>query len=289
MGSTDEKEPAPRSVPIKVRRIKFQYPAGSLERHYVQGDLVMSHLVAMLSAVFPEGEEFFIRSVRRFADQISDPELKQQVGGFIGQEVTHGREHRELNDRLQQMGYPTHRVDRTVHIGLRLFERFFSPQFCLAVTAALEHYTAVLAETLLTDARAQDMLGHTEVRRMLLWHAYEESEHRAVAFDVMRSIGTSERTRVRAMRFVSFSFLVSTLVRTVISLAMDRSAYNVRRLSASIANLRHSPFFTREVVGRLKSYNQHGFHPNDQDNTDILRRWSAELFGSGGQLVDNLR
>ncbi|ADG98416.1 Uncharacterized conserved protein UCP07580 [Segniliparus rotundus DSM 44985] len=285
MGSTDGKEPAP----IKVRRIKFQYPAGSLERHYVQGDLVMSHLVAMLSAVFPEGEEFFIRSVRRFADQISDPELKRQVAGFIGQEVTHGREHRELNDRLQQMGYPTHHVDRAVRNGLKLFERFFSPQFCLAITAALEHYTAVFAETLLTDARAQEMLGNTEVRRMLLWHAYEESEHRAVAFDVLRSIGTSERTRVRAMRFVNFSFLGTTLARTAISLAMDRSAYNVRRLVASVAKLRNSPFLTREVIARIRSYTQHGFHPNDQDNTDVLRRWSAELFGSGGELAGNLR
>lgn len=93
--------------PIKTRRIKFRYQPGSLERHFVQGDLVSSHMMAMLSAVFPEGKEFFIRSVRRYSDQITDPELKKQVAGFIGQEMTHGREHRELNERLQEMGYPT--------------------------------------------------------------------------------------------------------------------------------------------------------------------------------------
>ena len=95
---------------VRARRIRFSYPTGSLERHFVDGDLVMSHVVAHLSALFPEGEDFFVRSVRRFADQITDPELQSRVQGFIGQEVTHGREHRALNERLQEMGYPTRRM-----------------------------------------------------------------------------------------------------------------------------------------------------------------------------------
>src|ERR1044072_8524199 len=99
---------------VHTRRIRFAYPEGALDKHYVDGDLVMSHVVAVLSATFPPGEDFFVRSVRNFSDQITDPELKKQVAGFIGQEVTHGREHRELNRRLQAMGYPTHRVSRFV-------------------------------------------------------------------------------------------------------------------------------------------------------------------------------
>src|SRR5438445_1086845 len=99
---------APRLV--RTRRIRFDYPRGSLQKHYVEGDLVMSHVVAMLSATFPEGEDFFVRSVRHYADQITDPVLQKQVAGFVGQEVTHGREHRALNERLQQMGFATRRV-----------------------------------------------------------------------------------------------------------------------------------------------------------------------------------
>jgi predicted metal-dependent hydrolase len=109
------------SVPhreVHGRRIRFSYPQGALRKHYVDGDLVMSHVVAVLSATFPPGEDVFVRSVRNFCDEISDPELKQQVAGFVGQEVTHGREHRELNRRLQEMGYPTHRVARFVKWSL---------------------------------------------------------------------------------------------------------------------------------------------------------------------------
>ena len=109
------------SVPhrdVRTRRIRFAYPQGSLDKHYVDGDLVMSHVVAVLSATFPPGEDFFVRSVRHFSDEITDPELKRQVAGFIGQEVTHGREHRALNRRLQEMGYPTRRVARYVKWSL---------------------------------------------------------------------------------------------------------------------------------------------------------------------------
>jgi predicted metal-dependent hydrolase len=158
----------------------------------------------------------------------------------------------------------------------------------LALTAAMEHYTATLAETLLTDPRAHGLLGSTEVRSMLLWHALEESEHRAVAFDVFRAAGGSERLRIRAMRIMSTIFLVGTVLFTVESLLRDRATYNPRRLAHSLAELRHSPFLARKVWHRLGTYNVEGFHPDDIDNTELLERWRAELFGTGGALADHL-
>jgi predicted metal-dependent hydrolase len=281
-----------RTVPhrdVHTRRIRFAYPPASLDRHYVDGDLVMSHVVAVLSAMFPEGEDFFVRAVRAHADRVTDPELKEQVAGFIGQEVTHGREHRALNERLQQMGYPTRRVDRWIGAGLRRNERWFPRKAQLAITAALEHYTATLAETLLTDERAQALLGDTEVRSMLLWHALEESEHKAVAFDVFRTVVGDEKVRIRAMRFTTVMFLGQVVFHSVLSLLADRAAYDPRRLIPSLRALRHSPFLSRHVVHRIRDYNRVGFHPDDNDATQILERWRAELFGAEGTLVDHLR
>jgi predicted metal-dependent hydrolase len=284
--------PEQRTVPqrdVRTRRIAFAYPPASLQRHYVEGDLIMSHVVAVLSAMFPEGEDFFVRSVRHFADQVTDPELKAQVAGFIGQEVTHGREHRALNERLQEMGYPTRRVDRMTRAGLRRNERLFPRKVQLAMTAALEHYTATLAETLLTEPRAQQLLGDTEVRSMLLWHALEESEHKAVAFDVYRHVVGDEQLRIRVMRFTTFAFLVSVIGHTILSMLADRATYNPRRLGRSIADLRRSPFLSRRVVRRIRDYNRVGFHPDDNDATALLERWRAELFGTEGLLTDHLR
>lgn len=273
---------------VRARRIRFAYPQGSLPHHYVDGDLVMSHIVAHLSAVFPEGEDFFVRSVRRFADQIVDPDLKTQVQGFIGQEVTHGREHRALNERLDQLGYPARRVDRMIGRNLRWLERRVSPLTCLAMTAALEHFTAVLAETLLSDERAQAVLGSTEVRSLLLWHAMEESEHRSVAFDVYRAVGGSEKRRIRTMRVIRLDFVISVAVLSLISLLGDRAAYHPIRLLRSLAALRHSPFLTRAVMRRIFAYTKPGFHPDDCDNSALLQRWTVELFGEQGTLADHL-
>jgi hypothetical protein len=283
---------APQTVPhrsVRTRRIAFSYPPASLDRHYVNGDLVMSHVVSVLSAMFPPGEDFFVRSVKRHSDQITDPELKEQVAGFIGQEVTHGREHRELNKRLQEMGYPTHRVSRMAKGGLLRNERLLPPKVQLAMTAALEHYTATLAETLLTDPRAQELLGDSEVRSMLLWHALEESEHKAVAFDVYRQVVGDEQFRIRAMRVTTFAFLTAVVGHTLLSLLGDRATYNPRRLARSIAELRHSPFLSRSVVRRLREYNRVDFHPDDNDATELLDRWRAELFGAEGVLADHLK
>jgi hypothetical protein len=251
--------------------------------------LVLSHVVAILSAMFPEGEDFFVRSVRRYADRITDPELKEQVAGFIGQETTHGREHRSLNDRLQEMGYPTHRVDRMVRRDAKQADKRFPGRIRLAITAALEHYTASLAETLLTDERAQELLGTSEVRSMLLWHALEESEHKAVAFDVFRAVGGTEKMRIRVMRAVTFSFLFGTITQTIVSMLADRATYNPRKLFPSLARLPSSPFLSRDMRRRIVAYNTPGFHPDDHDNSDLLEQWSAELFGEDGALSENLR
>ena len=282
----------PKPVPhrdVRTRRISFSYPQGALDKHYVDGDLVMSHIVAVLSATFPPGEDFFVRAVRNYSDQITDPELREQVRGFIGQEVTHGREHRELNARLQEMGYPTRKVDAFVKWSLADADKRVPARMRLAYTAALEHYTATIAEALLRKPEAQALLGDTEVRSILLWHALEESEHKAVAFDVYRHIGGTERMRIWGFRIMTVGLLGLVLIATILSMLFtDRSTYNPVRLVRSFARLRHSPFLERDVIQHLRAYTREGFHPDDIDATDLLDRWREELFGPEGRLADHL-
>lgn len=102
-----------------------------------------------------------------------------QVDGFIGQEATHGREHREINEHLQEIGYPTRINDRLTKRALAMIYRHAPHKFSLAMTAGLEHYTATLASLLLTNTEARALLTSDEVRGLLLWHAYEEVEHKA--------------------------------------------------------------------------------------------------------------
>jgi uncharacterized protein len=279
------------SAAVPTRRMAFEYPpVEELPRHFVSGDLAMSHIVAMLSSMFPDGEDFFVRSVRACRDDIADPVLRDQVKGFIGQEAMHGREHRELNDRLAALGYPTKGVERFVDWGLRLRERIWSKRANLAVTAALEHYTATLAETLLADEEARALFDVPEVRSLLLWHALEESEHKAVAFDVYRHAGGTERLRRFMMNFTTLAFLSTLVGTTTVSMVKDPAArrhpVNVAR---SLAQLRRSPFVSKGVLRRLRAYNRPGFHPSDIDADDLVERWRTELFGDDGTLNPRLR
>ncbi|MEU0497688.1 metal-dependent hydrolase [Mycobacterium sp. NPDC006124] len=266
----------------KARRVRFALPTESKRQHFVDGDVVMSHFIAVLSATFPEGEDFFIRSVRNYADQINDPELRSAIKGFVAQEATHRMHHRLLNERLEAMGYPTGRIDRHVRQLIEFLEKIMSKNMRLSVTAALEHYTATLAEIILTSDEVQKLIGEAEVRPILLWHAFEESEHKAVAFDVYRTVGGTERTRVRGMRIASLILFSEVIIQTARSLAFDRATYNPIRLARSLNNLRRSPMFSTEARRRFISYTGPGFHPDDWDSTAILEHWSKELFDENG-------
>lgn len=285
-GRTDLARHAPVPVrDIRARRVSFDTDGAGLPRHYVGGDLVMSHVVAMLSAMFPNGEDFFVRSVRTYRDQVTDPELKRQVAGFIGQEAMHGREHRAFNERLQALGYPTGLVDAMVRRGFALADRVLPERDRLAVTAALEHYTATLAEVLLTDTEAQQALDVPDVRSLLLWHALEEAEHKSVAFDVYQQVSGSHRNRMWVMHCTTAGFLSAVAVSTVWSLLHDPAARDWRRLRASLGQLRRSPWLSRETRRRIGDYNRRDFHPDDWDATELLAAWRQQLFGPQGRLA----
>jgi uncharacterized protein len=253
------------------------------------GDIVMSHVLAVLSSVFPDGEDYFVRSVEAVRDRIDDPQLREDVEGFIGQESMHGREHRLLNERLAELGYPTRSVGAYVQKATFVRERLSSERANLAFTAALEHYTATLAEMLLTDPEARAQVGHEGVRYLLMWHALEESEHKAVAFDVYQRMGGTERMRVITMWMTHLTFLLETSTWTLISLAKDPAARrHPVRVLRSLWRLRRSPFTSPSTVRHLFRYHHRGFHPNQRDTSELIAEWRAKLFGADGALTDLL-
>lgn len=273
-----------REVP--VRRVALEAAFESVPKHFAKdGDLVSSHLVAALSSVFPDGEDFFVRSVKHYRDQISDPVLKQQVSGFIGQEVTHGREHRAFNAHLATLGYPTQIAERLTRRGLEFRTRHVPPIANLATTAALEHVTATLAELVMRDEETREAFGHEAARDLFLWHALEESEHKAVAFDVYRAVGGTERMRIVTMKLVRYMFVLGTTVQMLLSLLGDRATYRPGELRRSWRRFRRQPIVSREIWEQLKEYERRGFHPHDRPTHDLIDAWRERLFGADGEML----
>ena len=263
---------------IEVRRPGISYADDATPHYFVANDILRSHVAAMLSAVFPEGEDFFVRSVRNYRDQITDPVLKEQVKGFIGQEALHGREHRAFNQRLHELGYPTKFTDKRVKIGLGIFSKIAPKRTQLAFTAGLEHYTATLAEALLRDDAARQEFTTDEIRTLFSWHALEETEHKSVAFDVFQHVCGKHHVRVGTMYGIHVGFLLGMVLQVAVSLACDKYARrHPVKVLRSLSRLRTHVFFQRDVHRRLADYHRADFHPDDHDTVELLDRWRTEL------------
>ena len=133
------------------------------------------------------------------------------------------------------------------------------------------------------------MVVSPEVRDLFLWHALEEAEHKAVAFDVYRAVGGTERMRRITMNITTVGFLTEVVIQTTLSLLGDRNTYRWHRLRPSLGRLRRSPILRRSVWRRLREFNRPGFHPDDHDTTELVTRWREELFGTEGSLNARLR
>jgi predicted metal-dependent hydrolase len=276
-------------VNIVRRRIDFEFDPASVPREWYRGDAHLTAFWNALSLLFPEGERFFVESVRRFRDRIDDPEQRADIEAFIGQEAMHGRGHRAFNDMLRERSpRVVERTDRELRHLLNLARRTLTARGQLAVTCALEHYTAILAEQLLQrdDHRGS---GHPSVRPLWVWHALEESEHKAVAFDVYRSVGGGYLRRVAVMLLTTFFFVAETARVHARFLRAEGRLGDVRGWLRALDYFWRRPGLFRRLVPAYLDYFRPGFHPHDRDTTWLLDEWRERLFGEHGELRDRLR
>lgn len=92
-------------VGIPPRQLDFRLPDELAPWAYAD-NATATLLLAMLSAAFPPGEDFFVRSVVHFRDRVRDEDLRARVAGFTAQEVIHSREHDRLNEAFRDRGFP---------------------------------------------------------------------------------------------------------------------------------------------------------------------------------------
>lgn len=281
MGSEEHRAARPEPRQVRARKVSFDWGRPVAGRHFVGDDLVLSHLGAMASSVFPPGEAFFVRSVRAFRSSVTDPELAAQVAAFIGQESRHAREHQALNERLAQLGYPTRHLTKRAEVGLRVVERILSRRACLAVTAMLEHATATLADVILSSEEVRALFADEQIRDLVVWHALEESEHRAVAFDVYRAIGGPEWLRTWPLRIAVWTTGLDVVSGVVTSMAFDPDGRRPRAVWRSLRRVRRSPFAGHGMGRALLDYTRADFHPSDHARPDLLEEWSARLAEAG--------
>lgn len=167
----------PSTVPRGFRAM----PDALTERHWVRKDPYATAFFNALSAVFPHGETFMIRSLIPWVNRVPAA-LRPEVEAFIEQEAGHSREHVAMNKALINAGYDIAPLDRKIRGFVAFFEDA-SDTVKLTATMCIEHFTAIIAAELLEN---RDHLADVDddMFELWLWHAIEEVEHKGVAFDV---------------------------------------------------------------------------------------------------------
>jgi len=260
---------------IQPRKMDFSFDP-AMPRYWFDNDQFKTILLTALSCTFPEGERFFVRSVRHYQKQLRDPLLREQVKGFIGQEAHHGNEHDAFNHFMESKGVPTRKVDEFVNRGMRFMAKHLSPQRQLAKTCALEHFTAMLAELMLEHP--EFLKGMDE--RMLplwLWHAVEESEHKAVAFDVYQEQVGNYWVRTSEMAFTTLEFISFTIFHYHQRRKGMDDPTDGRSVRGGVNWLLGNPGWLRKLGKSYLAYYKRDFHPAKRDSTFLRKQGLKKL------------
>lgn len=182
-----------------VRRMNFNFD--TVPEYWMGGNAGLTHFMTALSALFPAGEKFFIDSVRavRYHSMLkNNADLQKEISAFIGQEAMHTHEHVGFNASAQKFGHDVDALERHTDTVIQTTRKFMAKlakpigitqeMVDLTTTTALEHFTATIASQLLTNSHIQELMTDDTMKTMWLWHAIEENEHKAVAYDVFKGV-----------------------------------------------------------------------------------------------------
>ncbi len=244
----------------------------NVPRHWVANSAAATAISNGINLLFPHGERFFVRSVKRYLDQIDDPKLRAEIKGFFGQEGRHAHAHDEFNAVLRTQGYE---VDQFLATYKRLtdwMEARTPAKLRLAVTAASEHFTATLAE----GAFKHQVLDACDPRMqaLLAWHAAEEIEHKHVAFDVLQQIDPSYALRVVGLIYATvtlggFWFAAARMLLRQDNLTVWQAIKQMRALP------NRDPVIRRVFGAGIRQYLRRDFHPDQIDNRGLAGEWFA--------------
>ncbi len=269
--------PPSASQPVpEVRDLRFDLT--DVPRHWHGGRASVTRFFDNLSILFPPGERFFVSAVKAHLSQVSDPALHEAMAAFCAQEGHHSREHVRYNKLLRDQGLPVADMERRVERLLAVVTKISSRRRQLAVTCALEHFTALMATLVLTLPRSIDG-AHPTMAALWRWHAAEENEHKSVAFDAYVATGGSWSLRCRVMGVVTLTFWLRVWTQQLRLMHADGLLFSAKEWAA-LAHFLFEPGGLVSLWRPYLAYYRRGFHPSQLDDAGMLEGWKRELGAS---------
>jgi predicted metal-dependent hydrolase len=257
--------------PIVPRDLDVDFSA--VPRHWMANNATATAIANGVNLLFPHGERFFVRSVKYFLDQIDDPVLRASIKGFFGQEGRHAHAHDRVNAILRDQGYEVDQFLESYRRIASFIEQHTPPKLNLAITAAMEHFTAILAEGAFTHSILDQ--AAPEMRQLLAWHAAEEIEHKSVAFDVLRTVDPSYALRITGL-VCATALLGGFWIWGTASLLRQDHVGGLGAVRQLREQGRRDPIVRRVFLRGIREYIRRSFHPNQNPNDKLAAAWMSE-------------
>lgn len=282
----------PDCITIKGRKVDFGFST-DLPYQWYNGNPAIFNFCNAISIMFPIGEQFFIDAVKQYKDKITEPVLREQVAGFIAQEAMHSKQHHLCNQILKAQNKKMFVIENVAKLFLDTSRHLYPTRTLLAISCALEHFTALFADQLL-NSQAFRRLAHPVYAELWLWHAVEETEHKAVCFDVYQTMhggffGYIERCLT--MLLVSVCMLLAIVLSMLLVFTTNPKLLFKRKKRAKtetttpaktfgtgwIRYLFIKPGIVPYIMLPYFRYYLPGFHPWQHDNSALVQQWKQRL------------
>lgn len=254
---------------IISRNMNFAFD-NDIPRFWKGGKAFSTHMLNSFTLLFPAGEKFFIQSINKFQKDIHNQELKEEVKLFVRQEIQHSKEHSKFFKNLEDNSYKIDPMLNSIEILLKGIEKYSPDKFSLALTAALEHITALLSEIALEDNFLAD--AEQRMKELFEWHAREEIEHRHVAYDVLNEIDDDYVLKISGLIGAYILFVTFSSSFTVYLLWQDKVLFSrpVLKEFVEIFFSKQRLFFKGCSI--FFRYIHPNFHPLKEKSVDLLMK-----------------
>ena len=265
----------PDGVSIQPRRFEFER-LGEVPQYWFADNPILTHVENAFSILIPPGERFFIQAVRNYEDRADSDESKAMIRAFAQQEGWHTGAHNEFNSSLARFGIDIEREEACAKRAVDRLQSWLPKKVQLGATAFLEHLTATGAHSLFLDPEVVALMD-PEMRRFWQWHAAEELEHKAVAFDLFGQVGGGYGLRVLsaiaaiALLAGPFGMIAHRLQKQDPNPITGEMRQQARAINRKLLGLQ---------LRMLADYFRPSFHPWDYNDEPFLREWYESTAGA---------
>lgn len=222
------------------------------------------------------GEKFFIDSIKEIINNENNNIPAHQAieaKTFIAQESAHSFIHKKFNKHLDEQGY-TNKWEKIAARRVCHLEENYNHIDRLAVTAAAEHITAIFGDWLLANS---SIFQNTEQRlkNLWLWHAAEELEHRATAFNILKSVSDDESLRKKWAKLVFIYFLLDFFRQLIINIRANGSILRFKIWRTGLSLLFGKKGLISSNYKKILKYFDSNYSPEDLSPT-LSENWLRE-------------